>query len=252
MVLRRDDEVAVGERQARGADDPVEQRDHRHAQDEVMCQSDEPQKATMAMTATMAGKARRTKAAGVEGDIETAALVSRDEPEGPAHQPARWPLPTNPTMRDTRAPKINRLSRSRPRSSVPSRWWMLGRGVDGPVVLEIRAGEGEQVGEDGQDDHQGDPPEGQPEQQARRASGRGRIGARDCSARRPTTRPWWRGRVSGRPSVRLDPLVSLQLAGVRHHHSRVTWTDEGGHEVDDELEHDVDDGDDERDALATR
>ena len=36
---------------------------------------------------------------------------------------------TKPTIRDTRAPKISRLSRSRPRSSVPNRWWTLGEAL---------------------------------------------------------------------------------------------------------------------------
>ncbi len=53
-----------------------------------MWKSEAPQKVTMAITATMAGKARMMKEMALRADVEAAAAVARDEPGGAADDQA--------------------------------------------------------------------------------------------------------------------------------------------------------------------
>ena len=69
----------------------------------VILGSDEPQKATMAMTATMAGKASRTKDPALRAMSSRPPLYPEIRPRVP---PTARPMTTeaNPTIRDTRDP----------------------------------------------------------------------------------------------------------------------------------------------------
>ncbi len=84
-----------------------------------------PQKATMAITATMAGNARITNEPALKAMSKAPPLNPEMSPRVP---PMSKPMPTaaKPTTSDTREPNTIRLSRSRPSSSVPRRWWMFG------------------------------------------------------------------------------------------------------------------------------